>query len=82
MPMASRKNPGRAQRVVIHVEGGGAHEYWRTEDDGGRVLWSDSPPRPGEKASGHAITTDELVKLVEASVRERRGAGRGLKFRL
>jgi hypothetical protein len=80
--MSSWKNPGRARRVVIHVEGGGAQQYWRSEDGGGNVVWSQSAPPQGGKASGDAMTTAELVKVFEASVHERRRAGRGLKFRL
>jgi hypothetical protein len=80
--MAGWKNPGRAQRVVIHLEGGGAQQYWRCEDGGGNVVWSQNAPRPGEGPSGDAMTTAELVKVIEASVRERRRAARGLKFRL
>ena len=80
--MASWKNPGRAQRVVIHVEGGGSQQYWRSEDDGGIDVWSQSAPRAGENPSGDAMTTAELVKVVEGSLSERRRAARGLKFRL
>jgi hypothetical protein len=32
--------------------------------------------------SGEALSTDELVQAIDASVRERRRAGRGRKFRL
>jgi hypothetical protein len=80
--MAGSKNQGRAHRVVIHLEGGGSQQYWRAEDGGGNVVWSRTAPRPGEKPPGDAITTAELVKVVEAALRERRRAGRGLKFRL
>jgi hypothetical protein len=80
--MATRRNQGRAQRIVIHLEGGGSQQYWRCEDGRGNIVWSQTAPRPGEKPPGDAITTDELVKSVEAAVRERRRSGRGLKFRL
>jgi hypothetical protein len=80
--VASWKSPGRAERVVIYLEGRGPQTYWRAEDENGEVSWREHAPRPGEKVSGEAITTDQLVKLVEASLHERRRAARGLKFRL
>ena len=80
--MASKKSPGRAERVVIYVEGRGPQQYWRAEDASGEVSWREHAPQPGEKASGDAITTAELLKLIDASLHERRRAGRGLKFRL
>jgi hypothetical protein len=67
---------------VIHLEGRGPQTYWRAEDENGVVSWREHAPQPGEKASGDSVTTDELVKLIETSLHERRGAGRGLKFRL
>jgi hypothetical protein len=67
---------------VIYVEGRGPQTYWRAEDDSGEVSWRERPAQPGEKASGDAVTTDELLKLIGASLHERRRAGRGLKFRL
>jgi hypothetical protein len=75
--MANRKSPGRAARIVIHVEGGGPHEYSRVEDEDGNVLW-----RKGEKGSSATMTTAEFLKAIEESLLERRRSGRGLKFRL
>jgi hypothetical protein len=67
---------------VIYVEGRGPQQYWRAEDESGEVSWREHAPQAGEKGSGDAITTDELLKLIGASLHERRRAGRGLKFRL
>ncbi len=67
---------------MIYVEGRGPQQYWRVEDERGEVSWREHAPQPGEKASGDAITTDELLKLIGASLNERRRASRGLKFRL
>jgi hypothetical protein len=67
---------------VIYVEGGGPQQYWRAEEDNGDVTWHQRAAPAGEKASGPAITTVELLKLIETSLLERRRAGRGLKFRL
>ena len=75
--MAGRKNPGRAERIVIHVDGGRAHEYSRAEDPDGRVTW-----RQGRSSAGDALTTAELLEAIESSLQERRGAARGRKFRL
>jgi hypothetical protein len=80
--VAGWKNPGRAQLVVIHVEAGGSQQYRRAEGDGGKVVWSQSAPRAGQKPSGDAMTTAELAKVVEGSLSERRRGARGLKFRL
>jgi hypothetical protein len=68
--------------VVIYEEGGEPRQYWRSEDDGGNVLWRREPPVAGQKASGDAITTAELLKAVESSLHERRRASRGRTFRL
>jgi hypothetical protein len=76
------KSPSRAERVVIYEEGGEPRQYWRSEDDGGNVLWRREPPVAGQKPSGDAITTSELLKAVESSLRERRRASRGRTFRL
>jgi hypothetical protein len=73
--MAGRKNPGRAERIVIHVDGGDAHQYSRAEEADGKVMWRES-------ATGDAITTAELLEAIKSSLHERRGAGRGRKFRL
>jgi hypothetical protein len=80
---ASWKKPGRARRVRIDVEDGGTLQYCRSEDDDGTVLWrEESPARASGKPSGDAMTSAELLKAIEASLQERRRAGRGLKFRL
>ncbi len=79
--MGNWRNPGRAERVVVYEEGGEPRQYWRAEDAHGGVLWR-KDAQAVEKASGEALTTDELVAAIDASVRERRRAGRGRKFRL
>jgi hypothetical protein len=79
---ASWKKPGRARRVLIDVEDGGTLQYWRSEDGDGTVLWRESAAAAGGKPSGDAMTTADLLKAIEASLTERRKAGRGLKFRL
>jgi hypothetical protein len=68
--------------VVIYEEGGELRQYWRSEDDASNVQWRKEPPLAGQKPSGEAISTAELLKVVESSVQERRRAGRGRKFRL
>jgi hypothetical protein len=79
----SWKSPSRAGRVVIYEEGAEEpRQYWRSEDDSGKVLWRAEPPVAGQKPSGNAITTAELVKAVESSLQERRHATRGRTFRL
>lgn len=80
--MVNWRSPGRAERVVIYEEGGELCQYWRGEDDSGNVLWQSERPLPGQKLAGDAMTTAELLDVVQASVRERRRAGRGRKFRL
>lgn len=80
--MASWKNPGRAIRVVIHEEEGDPRYYWRHEHDG-KTSWRKDAPLAGEKASsGEELTTNELVKALEASLTERRRASRGRKLRM
>jgi hypothetical protein len=79
----SWRSPGRAERIVIYEEDGGLTQYWRGEDGDGNVLWhSEDPAASGKRASGDAVTTPELVRMVESSLQERRRAGRGRKFRL
>jgi|GEM_PF-1300226 len=80
--MASWRNPGRAERVIVYEEGGEPRQYWRTQDADGNEVWRKDDPRTGEKASGEALSTAELAKAIEASLLERRRAGRGRKFRL
>jgi hypothetical protein len=80
--MANWRNPGRAERLVIYEEGGEPRQYWRAEDEQGNVLWRKDAPRAAEKGTHEAITTAVLLKAVEASLLERRRAGRGRKFRL
>jgi hypothetical protein len=77
--MVGRRSPGRAERIVIHVDGGGSHEYSRAEDTDGNVVWRESRAGASERA---AITTAELLEALESSLQERRRAGRGRKFRL
>jgi hypothetical protein len=79
--MGNWRNPARAERVVIHEEGGQARHYWRSEDAEHNVLWRKDDPRAAD-GSDEAVTTEELLEAIEASVRERRSAGRGRKFRL
>jgi hypothetical protein len=81
--MANWKSPGRAERVVIYEEGGDARQYWRAEDESGNAVWCKEAALAGQKkAPGDGMTTAELVKAIEASLLERRRAGRGRKFRL
>jgi hypothetical protein len=80
--MANWKRPGRAKRVVIYVEDGGTHQYWREEGEDGKVLWRERAGRAGEASSGDAMSTAELLKAIEGALQERRRAGRGLKFRM
>jgi hypothetical protein len=46
------------------------------------VIWRRESPEAGSNTSGEAMTTTELLEAVESSLQERRGAGRGRKFRL
>jgi hypothetical protein len=78
----SWRSPGRAERIVIYEEDGGLTQYWRGEDGAGNVLWQSEDPASAKRASGDAVTTSELVRMVESSLQERRRAGRGRKFRL
>jgi hypothetical protein len=80
--MGNWRNPGRAERVVIYEEEGQPRQYWRVEDGDGGVLWRKDVPQAGDKPSGEALSTEDLLAAIEASVRERRRAGRGRKFRL
>ena len=68
--------------MVIYEEGGEPRQYWRSEDDAGNVLWRGDRPVAGQKPSGEAMTTSELLKAVESSLHERRRASRGRTFRL
>jgi hypothetical protein len=80
--MAGWRNPGRAERVVVYEEGGERRQYWRAEDREGNEIWCrDAPPAAGG-ALGETITTEDLLRAIEASLRERRRASRGRKFRL
>ena len=79
--MASWKKPGRAARVVIYEEGGAPRQYWR-HTEAGDTLWREEAETPGVKSSGAALSTEDLLRAIEASLTERRRAGRGLKFRL
>jgi hypothetical protein len=79
--MGNWRNPARAERVVIYEEGGEPRQYWRSEDAQRNVLWR-KDAQSVEKGTGESMTSDELLEAIDASVRERRRAGRGLKFRL
>jgi hypothetical protein len=76
------RTPGRAERLVIYEEGGELSQYWRAEDGEGNAVWRKEGPDAGANASGEVMTTTELLEAVESSLQERRGAGRGRKFRL
>jgi hypothetical protein len=79
----SWKSPGRATRVVIHVEEGDPHHYWRAEDGEGNISWRREAPAATEKVSaGEGLTTAELLEGIEASLTERRRASRGRKLRM
>jgi hypothetical protein len=80
--MGNWRNPGRAERVVIYEEEGHPRQYWRVEDEDGGVLWREDAPQSGGKASGGALSTEDLLGAIEVSLRERRRAARGRKFRL
>jgi hypothetical protein len=80
--MANWRSPRRAERVVVYEEGGAIHQYWRSEDHEGNVLWRNESDLAGQEASAEAITTAVLLKAIESSLVERRRAGRGRKFRL
>jgi hypothetical protein len=80
--MANWKNPGRAERVVIYEEDEVPLQYWRGEDEHGNVVWRKDSAAAGQKASGETMSTAELLKAIDVSVRERRRASRGRKFRL
>ena len=67
---------------MIYEEGGQPRQYWRAEDGSGNVLWRKDAPPPAGTAAGEAITTEVLLKALETSLRERRRAARGRKFRL
>ena len=51
-------------------------------DEAGETLLARGGETPGAKSSGAAMSTEDLLRAVEASLTERRRAGRGLKFRL
>jgi hypothetical protein len=80
--VVSWRTPRRAERLAIYEEGGELSQYWRAEDDEGSVMWRRESPEAGSNTSGEAMTTTELLEAVESSLQERRGAGRGRKFRL
>jgi hypothetical protein len=80
--MGSWRNPSRAQRIVIYQEGGELCQYWRAEEEAEETLWRRQPDATGEGDAHEAMTTKELLRVIEASLAERRGPGRGRKFRL
>jgi len=55
--MANWRSPRRAERVVVYEEGGEIHQYWRSEDHDGNVLWRKESEDARQEASGEAITT-------------------------
>jgi hypothetical protein len=69
-------------RVVIEEEDGAAHEYRRSEAEDGTVVWREDAPVGARRSPCPDLTTAELLMAIEASLQERRRAGRGLKFRL
>jgi hypothetical protein len=79
--MSNWRSPGRAARVVIYEEGGGPRQYWRGEDADGNVVWCEQEPSDRGRGGGE-MSTAELLKAMEASLLERRRAGRGRTFRL
>ncbi len=79
--MPSWHSPGRAERVVIYEEGFGPRQYWRGEDKDGNVVWCEEESSEGRRRGG-TMTTEQLLEAIEASLRERRRAGRGRTFRL
>lgn len=79
--MAGWRNPGRAERVVIYEEGGAQLHYWRAEDSERNVVWRRDDPRAAD-GSEEAISSEQLLEALAASVHERRSASRGRKFRL
>jgi len=67
---------------VIYEEDGEPRQYWRGEGPDGVVAWFSQPQLPGQSAAGKPMSTEEMLKAIEASLRERRSAGRGRTFRL
>jgi len=69
--------------VLIELEDGGTLRYHRFEGSDGADVWLEQPAPSGrEPPPGAAMTTAELIAALTDSVKERRRAGRGLKFRL
>ncbi len=80
--MADWRKPGRAARIVIHEEAGEIREYWRAGDGEDDVRWQRVPPAAAADSSAEGMTTEQLLEAISASVRERRRASRGRKFRM
>ncbi len=78
----SWRKPTRAIRVAVYEEGESIHQYWRSEDQDGNVVWRSEAPLVGDKSSADTMSTAELLAALEASVTERRRASRGRKFHL
>jgi hypothetical protein len=78
----SWRKPTRAMRVAVYEEGETVHQYWRSEDRDGNVVWCSEAPLAAGKSSPDAIGTAELLAMIEASVKERRRASRGRRFHL
>ncbi len=58
----------------------GTCQYWRAEDEQGKVLWRKEAQFAGHKDSGEGITTASWSRRSRSPV-ERRRASRGRKFR-
>jgi hypothetical protein len=78
----SWRKPTRAVRVAIYEEGESVHQYWRSEDQDGNVVWRSEDPLLAGKSSAETIGAAELLAAIQASVTERRRASRGRKFHL
>jgi hypothetical protein len=80
--MGGWRNPSRAERIVIYQEGGELCQYWRGDEQGGEAVWRREPETGGMGEAHEAMTTKELLRVIEVSLGERRRATRGRKFRL
>ena len=67
--------------MVIYEEEGGPRQYWRGEDAQGNLVWCEEEPAASRRHGGE-MGTEDLLKAIEASLLERRRAGRGRTFRL
>jgi hypothetical protein len=78
----SWRKPTRAVRVAVYEEGESTHQYWRSEDRDGNVVWRREAPLVADESSAETMSSDELLAAIEASITERRRASRGRKFHL